>query len=136
MEADGEIYLLDKGGKKRYSCKVADKNVSVEGGKMIITDWTPVSEGASAIRHKAPSKLDLEDGEYSIYIPENVVKVNDEPMQEIFTAITVESDETTGLTVLTPAAADNGYVYNLQGQRVQNPTHGQIVIIKGRKVLR
>lgn len=136
MEADGEIYLLDKGGKKRYSCKVADKNVSVEGGKIIITDWTPVSEGASAIRHKAPSKLDLEDGEYSIYIPENVVKVNDEPMQEIFTAITVENDETTGLTVLTPAATDNGYVYNLQGQRVQNPTHGQIVIIKGRKVLR
>lgn len=134
MEADGEIYLMDKGGKKRYSCKVGGTTVSVEGGKIVITGWTPIGGGSSSVRHKAPSKLDLEDGEYSIYIPENVVKVNDEPMQEMFTAITMEQEDVADSMAGIKTSADAA-VYNLQGMKVENPTQGQIMIIKGRKVL-
>lgn len=90
MDMDGEIYLIDKGGKKRYSVSLGDQTISTEGGKITISGWSAVEDAQSAPSKKAPRKIQKVkvDGEvYDIYIPANTLKINNEPMNELFTTI-------------------------------------------------
>lgn len=139
LSNDGEIYLLDKGGKKRYSVSVAGITVSSEGGKIVVTGWTPVSPEASAKgMHKAPETIDLSTNEYDIYIPEDVITINGKPLNEVYLPITLDDSEANGIVEVkydNRNTTTDGRIYNLQGVQVKNPVHGQIVIINGKKVL-
>ncbi len=43
--------------------------------------------------------------------------------------------EVTGINEVSAAKADNGRIYNLQGQMVKTPQKGQIYIVNGRKII-
>lgn len=140
MSADGEIFLLDKGGKKRYSVSVAGITVSSEGGKIIVSGWNPIgSEASASAMRKAnagePNEINTND--FDIYIPENVISVNGKPLTEIFAPIAV-SDESTAIINLksdSKAASADGRQFNLQGMQINAPANGHILIINGKKVL-
>lgn len=140
LDNNGEIYLLDKGGKMRYSVSVAGITVSSEGGKIIVSGWTPVDQAASArgVDKVAAEQVDLSSNEYDVYIPENVVSINGKSLNELYLPIATDEDETTGIVEIKTnfdEAMNNGRLYNLQGSRVNAPVKGHIVIMNGRKVI-
>lgn len=139
LSNEGEIYLLDKGGKKRYSVSVSGINVSSEGGKIVVTGWTPISFAASAKGvSKAPETIDLTTNEYDIYIPENVITINGKSLNEVYLPISLDENGATGIVEVkndVKSTNTDGRLYNLQGIQVKTPEKGQIVIINGKKVV-
>lgn len=138
MDTNGEIYLLDKGGKRRYSVSVAGITVSSESGKIFISAWNPVEQPSSVSMRKAPATGNINTDEYDIYIPENVITVNGKSLTELYVPIAVEDNEATAIVNVNntaKATSTDGCLYNLQGMPVNNPANGQIVIMKGKKVI-
>lgn len=148
LDSKGEIYLMDKGGKKCYSASVGGIQVSSEGGKIVVKGWTPIVSndedeeefdgGLAKSMRKAPEFIDLSTNEYDLYIPENVVTVNGEALGKTFVTITAGDDEDAIVNVNSGIEnlPGDGRIYNLQGMQVKAPVNGQIFIIGGKKVLK
>ena len=139
---EGEIYLLDKGGKKRFSVSVGGINVSSDGGKIVVTGWTPISPASSVSgMRKAPRSIDLTTNEYDIFIPENTISINGKPLNDVYLPITMEESTEDDPDAIHEAKSDvmnaihDGRIYNLQGMEVKNVGSGKIVIMNGKKVL-
>ena len=57
--------------------------------------------------------------------------------KQIFAKVTFTYKESTGIgSVTVPAALADGVMYNIQGQRISSPAHGQIIIVNGKKYVR
>lgn len=139
FDSNGEIYLVDKGGKKRFKVSFRDITVSSEGGKIFVEGgWTSViSSLFSNGRGKAPEaeQIDLSTNEYDLYIPNGVISINNKPVEELYIPIGEEDNVADGVIDI-KAPVNDGRIYNLQGMPVKAPAKGQIVIINGKKVIR
>ena len=151
-DADGSPYMevLDAWANRRkaeYSIDMSEYRKDANGRYTIDLEWVAVAEdGTETVLTEATSQGKMATADYTRYLHTYAFI---KPMAKVYGRLSKETDypgivfKTTAFAIRNTAtgiedikaAGGKGAIYDLQGRKVESPSHGGIYIVNGKKVV-